>query len=160
LRCKEPRAPGESVIKKTTRTTNHDDYTLGRAKGTVISSLKRKIFVDALEESSRRKYNALKQLAPKHEFVQRIHKFMENRSRTVQRSKNSEITDHTRKAHEDAQAAAFNNAGGARQDGHHYVAAWKTAAELPDDVVASKLLREYRAYTNGPSRSSESNTFR
>jgi len=95
---KEPCAPREGVIKKTTQATNPNDHTLGGAKGTVISSLKRKRFVDALEESSRRKYNALKQLDPTHEFVQRTDKFMENKCRTAQCSKNSEITDRTKKA--------------------------------------------------------------
>mmetsp|Transcript_44772 Transcript_44772/g.126444 ORF Transcript_44772/g.126444 Transcript_44772/m.126444 type:complete len:176 (+) Transcript_44772:130-657(+) len=66
---KEPRAPRDGVIKKTTRATNPADYTLGRAKGTVTSSLKRKTFVAALDESDRRQYNVLKRLDATHEFV-------------------------------------------------------------------------------------------
>ncbi|CEM34232.1 unnamed protein product [Vitrella brassicaformis CCMP3155] len=71
---------------------------------------------------------------------------MENKYRTTQHSKNSEITDRTKKAYEDAQPVACDNAGGARQDDHQYVAAWKTTTELPDDVGASKVLEECPAY--------------
>uniref|UniRef100_A0A7S1JM00 Uncharacterized protein n=1 Tax=Vitrella brassicaformis TaxID=1169539 RepID=A0A7S1JM00_9ALVE len=71
---------------------------------------------------------------------------MENKYRTAQHSKNSEITDRTKKAHENAQAVACDNTGGASQDDHQYVAPWKTATELPDNVEAFKLLKEYPAY--------------
>jgi len=142
---KEPRAPRDGVIKKTTRATNPADYTLGRAKGTVTSSLKRKTFVAALDESDRRQYNVLKRLDATHEFVQRTDKFMEKKYRAAQRTKRREITDRMEEAYEAARAAASNDPVDARQDGRRrYAAAARETADV--DVGESKLLRGYPLY--------------